>query len=123
LHQMTQCRPQCNDRHPPGIPVGHHCHPATWTDSKIPSWSLTSVTWSQTYHVWGFIQVSFRKSKKEATQNNWCHCVEMLQADPRGTSGLCEVRTEESWDEKLTLHVLWPLVVWTQRFVDVTVLP
>jgi hypothetical protein len=85
-NRMTQCRPQWNDRRSPGIRVGLHCHPATHTDSMLRSSNcyLRSDLLCVRLHS-GFIQKLKERSR---------HCVEMLQADPRGTSGLCEVEAE-----------------------------
>jgi hypothetical protein len=52
-----------------------------------------------------------------------CHCVDMLQVDPYGTSVLCEVETEYFWDDTLTLHVLLPPGVEVQTLVDVMIFP
>lgn len=127
MNRMTQYRPQCSDRHPPGTRVGHHCHPVTWRDSILKSNScyLKSDLPSLRILKFGVIlyETLLTNSRKEVTENYVCHCVDMLQAVPYGTGVLCEVETEYCWDDALTLHVLWPLGVSVQTLVDVMIFP
>jgi hypothetical protein len=126
LNRRIQYRPQCSDRRPPGIPVGHHCHPVTRIDSILNS-SNCYLSDLPSLRLFKFGVIVYKalctNSMTEVTLNNVCHCVDMLQADPYGTNVLWEVETEYCWDETLTLHVLLPLAVSTQSLVDVMILP